>query len=104
MAGTVDTIFAALRNNYRLTVKEARSWLNLTKNVRTSLPELASQIERPVKITYADLPNHHYQKSMALDTFLAILYQPAEAPAAHNDRNSSEPSSGRKVFLQVQVA
>ena len=56
---TVDAIFVALRIKYGLTVREARRRLNKRKDVRTSLQEHASEVERLASIAYADLPEHH---------------------------------------------
>ena len=69
---TTDAIFAALRTKFGLTVREARSRLNLKKEVKVSLQDHAAEIERLANIAYADLPEHH-RANMALDAFSMTL-------------------------------
>ena len=102
---TVDAIFAALRIKYGLTVREARSRLTKKKDVRTSLQEHASEIERLANIAYADLPEHH-RDSMALDAFsltLGNLYLQRHLLAVKAETLADAVKAGNE-FLQVQAS
>jgi hypothetical protein len=72
-ANSITGVFSALRARYGLSPKEARSKLNaLYKDVRGTLQEHASEVERLSQISYADLPPRQ-RDELALEAFCSTL-------------------------------
>ena len=70
---TTEAIFAALRGQFELTTKEARSRLSsLKKDSRKTLYDHANDVENLVRNAFEGLPEH-VQAGMMLDTFCSSI-------------------------------
>ena len=72
-ANDVAGIFELLRSRFGLTNREARARItSLRRDHQTSLQAHAAEVDRLVKVAYADLPGRH-QSGLVLDTFCSTL-------------------------------
>ena len=71
--GNIAGIYEALRARYGCSPREARTRLaGLKKDFKTALPEHAIEVQRLVRLAYADLPDRN-QVAMALEIFANTL-------------------------------
>ena len=72
-ASSINSVFSALRARYGLSPREARAKLSaLYKDVRGTLQEHASEVERLSQIAYADLPLRQ-RDELVLEAFCSTL-------------------------------
>jgi hypothetical protein len=104
-AASVGGVFSALRARYGLSPREARARLSaLRKDVKMTLQEHASAVDRLSQLAYADLPPHH-RDDLALETFCNTLGNMSlqRHLLAIQARNLEQAVRAGNEFLQVQA-
>lgn len=70
---SIDSVIAALRSRYGMTIREARTKLtSLKRDPKTSLQQHGIEVERLINVAHPELPES-YRTEMMIDTFCTTI-------------------------------